>query len=129
MLWQHHIHNNHVTENLSSFSAKISQIQILNQHDNMLLSSLKNVSIHQFLSKLFWNQACSFSKAKYLKSNINSLKFNSSKIRISLKSCKSYVLINEKLTESANFHELSASSFEQIKKTTWKLKIWVWKRW
>ena len=116
----------HVTENLSSFSAKINQIQTLSQHDDMLLLSLKNVSAHQVLSKLSWNQACNFSKTKYLKNDINSSRFNLSKIRISLKSCKSYISINEELTESVNSHELSASSFEWVRKATWRfITSWI----
>ena len=106
------------TENLSSSSAKISQIQTSNQHDNILLLNLENVSAHQFLNKLSQNQACSFSKIRYLKNNISSSKSNSSKIRISSKSCKSHISVNEEFTKSANSHELLASNFEQIKKAT-----------
>ena len=84
----------------------------------MLLSNSENVSAHQSLSKLSQNQTCSFSKIKYLKNDINLLKFNLSKIRILLKSCKSCILINEELTNFANSHELSTSNFEQIRKAT-----------
>ena len=116
----------HVIKDLFSFSAKINQIQISNQYDDILLLNSDNVSAHQFLNKLSQNQACNSSKIKYLKNNISSLKSSLLKIRISSKSCKSCILINEEFTEFADSHELLVFNFEQIKKTTWKFIIlWI----
>ena len=102
----------HVIKDLSSFSAKISQTQISSQCDDTLLLSLRNVSAHQFFDKLSWNQACSFSKTRYLKNDISSSRSNLSKIRISLKLCKSCISVNEEFTEFVNFYKLSTFNFK-----------------